>query len=159
MEISPLQDARRTYKPKLPPALRQSLKNIIIDFGETTEAQSDQGGLKQAFPNTYGAPVARFRTSESAHELGKLNVGVVLSGGQAPGGHNVIIGLLDALKSAQGKQEKKAIEEKMRTEIHDAVDNAGITVEQYRKVNEAMSENPKLRQRILQLVEKMRGSS
>ena len=72
---------------------------------------------------------------------------------------NVFSRNADALKSAQGKQEKKAIEEKMRTEIHDAVDNAGITVEQYRKVNEAMSENPKLRQRILQLVEKMRGSS
>ncbi|MFO8065199.1 MAG: diphosphate--fructose-6-phosphate 1-phosphotransferase [Spirochaetota bacterium] len=100
MEPSPLQKARRTYTPKLPPALRDSLKNITVDFGESTEAAGDHGGLKQAFPNTYGAPIARFTTRETPGEFSALKVGVVLSGGQAPGGHNVITGLLDALKSA-----------------------------------------------------------
>jgi pyrophosphate--fructose-6-phosphate 1-phosphotransferase len=100
MERSPLQKARYDYEPKLPPALRDSLKNITVELGEPTEAESDQSGLKQAFPNTYGAPIARFVTSDTPRDVEALRVGVVLSGGQAPGGHNVIVGLLDALKSA-----------------------------------------------------------
>jgi pyrophosphate--fructose-6-phosphate 1-phosphotransferase len=100
MERSPLQDARYTYEPKLPPILRDALTNIAVELGEATEAAGDQSGLKQAFPHTYGAPIARFVTADTPQQIKPLSVGVVLSGGQAPGGHNVIVGLLDALKSA-----------------------------------------------------------
>jgi pyrophosphate--fructose-6-phosphate 1-phosphotransferase len=100
MERSPLQNTRYTYEPKLPPTLRDALTNITIELGEATEAAGDQSGLKQAFPNTYGAPIARFAKADTPQEIKPLSVGVVLSGGQAPGGHNVIVGLLDALKSA-----------------------------------------------------------
>jgi pyrophosphate--fructose-6-phosphate 1-phosphotransferase len=100
MDRSPLQNARYNYEPTLPPALKDSLKKIAVELGEPTEAKSDQSGLKQAFPNTYGSPIARFVTRDEPRDLGPFNVGVVLSGGQAPGGHNVIIGLLDSLKSA-----------------------------------------------------------
>ena len=100
MDTAPLQQARYNYEPKLPPALKDSLKNITVELGEPTEAKSDQGGLKQAFQNTYGAPIAQFKARETPAEVGPFRVGVVLSGGQAPGGHNVITGLLDSLKSA-----------------------------------------------------------
>jgi len=71
---------------------------------------------------------------------------------------NVFSRNAEELKSAQRKQEKKEIEEKMRGEIREAVDNAGLTVEQYNKINQAMSQDRRLRQRILKLVEQMKGS-
>ncbi|SDF44015.1 protein of unknown function [Limimonas halophila] len=70
---------------------------------------------------------------------------------------NVFSRNAEDLKSAQRKQEKKEIEERMRKEIREAVDNAGLTVEQYKKINQAMSQDPRLRQRVLQLVEQMGG--
>ncbi|NBF40352.1 MAG: diphosphate--fructose-6-phosphate 1-phosphotransferase [Spirochaetes bacterium] len=103
MERSPLQNARYSYEPKLPPVLRDTLTNITVQLGEPTEATSDQSGLKQAFPLTYGAPIASFTPADSTRDIKPLKVGVVLSGGQAPGGHNVIVGLLDALKSANSE--------------------------------------------------------
>ncbi|MFP4010409.1 MAG: diphosphate--fructose-6-phosphate 1-phosphotransferase [Spirochaetaceae bacterium] len=103
MERSPLQEARREYRPKLPPVFEDSLAKVTVELGEATEAPQDQKGLKQLFPLTYGAPVARFTRTEAPREIPPLSVGVVLSGGQAPGGHNVIAGLLDALMSANSK--------------------------------------------------------
>ena len=98
--ISPLQTARYQYRPKLPPVLAAGL-NIQITRGEAGEAATDRGVLKTLFPNTYGKPVVRFEEACGANPavLSKqLTVGVILSGGQAPGGHNVIAGLFDGLK-------------------------------------------------------------
>jgi len=98
-EISALQKARAAYKPKLPKALRQG--NIAVELGAPTEPVTDQAEIKSLFPNTYGQPEAKIVESTSGGlATGPLKVGVVLSGGQAPGGHNVIAGLFDALKAA-----------------------------------------------------------
>jgi pyrophosphate--fructose-6-phosphate 1-phosphotransferase len=98
MDKSPLQLARYTYEPKLPPALRGEIGAIGVESGGPTESVANQGELKQLFPNTYGKPVVRFiEKGEGTVETAR-RVGVVLSGGQAPGGHNVIAGLFDALK-------------------------------------------------------------
>ncbi len=95
---STLCSARAEYSPKLPTALRKGLKDVALEQGRTTESISDQAAVKGLFPNTYGAPVVRF-VSGKATELKPLTVGVVLSGGQAPGGHNVIAGIFDGVKS------------------------------------------------------------
>ena len=97
-EISALQLARAAYQPKLPKALRGG--SIAIELGEPSHPPTHQEEIKKLFPNTYGQPVAKI--IEGNGSLGKtaLKVGVVLSGGQAPGGHNVIAGLFDALKAA-----------------------------------------------------------
>jgi pyrophosphate--fructose-6-phosphate 1-phosphotransferase len=100
MQYSPLQKARYEYKPKLPKILQQDIASIEAVFGEHTEAASDQDALKELFPNTYGMPRVSFTGGSGTDMSGKLTVGVVLSGGQAPGGHNVITGLFDALKAA-----------------------------------------------------------
>ncbi len=98
-EISALQKARSTYKPKLPKALRQG--KIAVELGAPTEPTTDREEIKKLFPNTYGQPEAKIVESTSGSlTTGPLKVGVVLSGGQAPGGHNVIAGLFDALKAA-----------------------------------------------------------
>ncbi len=97
-EISVLQKARARYQPKLPKALRSD--RLKIELGEATESVADQGEIKWLFPNTYGQPIARISEGKSNLSDAALNVGVVLSGGQAPGGHNVIAGLFDALKAA-----------------------------------------------------------
>jgi pyrophosphate--fructose-6-phosphate 1-phosphotransferase len=96
--ISPLQKARATYQPKLPKALRAG--NVKIGLGAPTEPATDKEEIKKLFPYTYGQPVAKIVAGEGLSSATPLKVGVVLSGGQAPGGHNVIAGLFDALKAA-----------------------------------------------------------
>ncbi|MBN2527269.1 MAG: diphosphate--fructose-6-phosphate 1-phosphotransferase [Deltaproteobacteria bacterium] len=87
------------YQPKLPVSLREGLAKVVVEAGEPTESIADQDKIKALFPSTYGAPVAKFKVGE-AKDVRPLNVGVVLSGGQAPGGHNVISGIYDGVKSA-----------------------------------------------------------
>ncbi len=94
MVKSPLQLARATYQPKLPAAL---LGNVVLKEGAATESVADQADIKELFPNTYGMPLITFEQGE-AKEYPVVGVGVILSGGQAPGGHNVIAGLYDGLK-------------------------------------------------------------
>ncbi|MDR1315467.1 MAG: diphosphate--fructose-6-phosphate 1-phosphotransferase [Spirochaetales bacterium] len=105
MEISALQMARYAYKPKLPPVLLKPVAAIQMSLGAPTESLGDQEELKRIFPHTYGKPIAGFRGGRNPDALKKINVGVILSGGQAPGGHNVIAGLLDGLK--KGNQGSK----------------------------------------------------
>lgn len=92
---SALQIARAAYKPRLPKILNGNLK--IVE-GQTTEAVSDKEAIKELFPDTYGMPVVTFEQTDTMASLPQINVGVILSGGQAPGGHNVIAGLFDGLK-------------------------------------------------------------
>ena len=97
MAISPLQKARSAYAPKLPVALRKGALVKVVS-GEPTTAVSDVDKIKALFPATFGSPVLTFEQGEGA-KGNAINVGVILSGGQAPGGHNVIAGLFDGLKS------------------------------------------------------------
>ena len=101
MGRSPLQLARYRYEPKLPTSLRGRLSAAGIDYGTPTESVDSQSALKRIFKHTYGKPIARFVPGEGDEtpETKPVCVGVVLSGGQAPGGHNVIAGLFDALKA------------------------------------------------------------
>jgi len=100
MEKSPLQIARYAYSPKLPPVLRGNVAEIVPVLGEKTQSQSDCKALSELFPNTYGMPKVSFAKGSNSNVSKVFNVGVILSGGQAPGGHNVICGLYDALKKA-----------------------------------------------------------
>ncbi len=101
--LSVLGKARAEYKPKLPPSLRNGALKVSINSGAATESVRDQAKIKELFPNTYGAPVLTFEASEEKQITGgPLNVGVVLSGGQAPGGHNVIAGIFDGIKAVIG---------------------------------------------------------
>ena len=95
MEKSALQIARAAYQPKLPKALRGALKAVE---GEPTQSVADQEEVKKLFPNTYGMPYLKFEPTKSDMANTAINVGVILSGGQAPGGHNVISGLFDGIK-------------------------------------------------------------
>ena len=95
MEKSNLQIARAAYQPKLPKALQGP---VVVKEGKPTQSAGNQEEIKKLFPNTYGMPVIEFVPGE-AQKLGPFNVGVILSGGQAPGGHNVISGLFDGIKS------------------------------------------------------------
>jgi len=95
---SPLQQARACYQPKLPPALRTS--DIAVQLGEPTEPATDKEEIRRQFPHTYGQPVATLVEGKGDLSTKLLKVGVVLSGGPAPGGHNVIAGVFDALKAA-----------------------------------------------------------
>ena len=97
MHYSPLQKARYEYKPKLPKVLRNPIETIVPIFGEKTESATDQEDLRKLFPNTYGMPKVSFTTGTNDTIGKKRNIGVILSGGQAPGGHNVISGLFDAV--------------------------------------------------------------
>ena len=99
MDISPLQAARYQYNPKLPGMLRHGISEISVVSGGATESVADQEKIKALFPNTYGKNEIVFRKGVNTSEAKKLTVGVILSGGQAPGGHNVICGLYDALKA------------------------------------------------------------
>jgi pyrophosphate--fructose-6-phosphate 1-phosphotransferase len=92
---SPLQIARASYKPKLPVALNG---NVILKVGVDTESVADQDEIKSLFPNTYGMPLLTIEPG-TKKENATVGVGVILSGGQAPGGHNVICGLYDGLKA------------------------------------------------------------
>jgi pyrophosphate--fructose-6-phosphate 1-phosphotransferase len=105
MEISALQKARYAYQPKLPLSLSRDITGIGIEFGSPTESVADQQDLKELFKNTYGKPIAAFVPGSLKDVERRLNVGVILSGGQAPGGHNVIAGLFDGLK--KGNPESK----------------------------------------------------
>ena len=100
MEISPLQKERLKYQPKLPGMLRTGVAGIAVQEGEETQSVADQDKIKALFPNTYGKKEITFVKGENTSAPKKQVVGVILSGGQAPGGHNVIAGLYDALKAA-----------------------------------------------------------
>ena len=94
MTKSALQIARAAYQPKLPKALKGA---VIAKEGEATQSVADQEAIKALFPNTYGMPLIQF-VEGNAVEYPAIKVGVILSGGQAPGGHNVISGLFDGIK-------------------------------------------------------------
>ena len=94
MEKSALQIARSAYKPKLPKALQGAVE---VKEGAPTQSVDNQEEIKALFPNTYGMPIVEFVPSQKT-VVNRMNVGVILSGGQAPGGHNVITGLFDQLK-------------------------------------------------------------
>ncbi len=95
MKKSALQKARATYQPKLPIVLTAPVK--VVE-GHATESVADREAIRQLFPNTYGLPEIRFEKNSNPAPGKPLNVGVILSGGQAPGGHNVISGLFDGIK-------------------------------------------------------------
>ena len=98
--LSPLQIERLKYQPKLPASLANGINHLISQEGSATESVANQEEIKALFKNTYGKPTVTFQTSTEANHSEVRNVGVILSGGQAPGGHNVIAGLYDALKQA-----------------------------------------------------------
>lgn len=98
-ELSPLQKARYVYKPKLPKMLRNGISEICVKEGEVTQSVADQEKIKALFPNTYGKKEITFEKGVNTSPSKKQVVGVILSGGQAPGGHNVVCGLYDALKA------------------------------------------------------------
>jgi pyrophosphate--fructose-6-phosphate 1-phosphotransferase len=95
MTKSALQIARAAYQPKLPKALKGFVQ---VKEGAATQSVADQEAIKELFPNTYGMPLIQFVESTSETSFSPVNVGVILSGGQAPGGHNVISGLFDGIK-------------------------------------------------------------
>ncbi len=99
MNISTLQKARYSYAPKLPGMLRNGISEICVKDGAPTESVADQEKIKALFPNTYGKNEITFQKGANTSTAKKQVVGVILSGGQAPGGHNVICGLYDALKA------------------------------------------------------------
>ena len=97
MQKSPLQIARQSYKPKMPVALQGAVR---LSEGEKTESVADHAEIKKLFPNTYGLPVITMEPTTGKNSVEEpFNVGVILSGGQAPGGHNVISGIYDGLKA------------------------------------------------------------
>ena len=99
MKLSPLQIARYQYAPKLPGMLRNGISEICVKNGGATESVADQEKIKALFPNTYGKNEITFEKGQNTSQAKKQVVGVILSGGQAPGGHNVVCGLYDALKA------------------------------------------------------------
>ncbi|WP_163323707.1 diphosphate--fructose-6-phosphate 1-phosphotransferase [Draconibacterium mangrovi] len=96
MSISALQKERAKYQPKLPKSLKGNVKLVE---GAKTESVADQKEIAELFPNTYGMPLVTFEAADAAAERQPVNVGVILSGGQAPGGHNVISGIFDGIKN------------------------------------------------------------
>ena len=98
--LSPLQEERLKYQPKLPSSLAGGISNLVYKEGSATESVANQAEIKALFQNTYGKPVVTFSSSADTKLIEARNVGVILSGGQAPGGHNVIAGLYDALKQS-----------------------------------------------------------
>ena len=99
MNLSPLQKARYEYVPKLPGMLRHGISEIAVKKGEATTSAADQEKIAELFPNTYREPEVTFEKGQNTSASKKQVVGVILSGGQAPGGHNVVSGLYDALKA------------------------------------------------------------
>lgn len=95
MKQSVLQKARMAYQPKLPIVMTHPVK--VVE-GQPTQSVADQEEIKKLFPNTYGLPELRFERNPNPTTGSPINVGVILSGGQAPGGHNVICGLFDGIK-------------------------------------------------------------
>ena len=104
-EISPLQKERLNYRPKLAGVLSNGINNIKLALESATSSVANQEEIKALFPNVYGKPIVKFASLGNDLSTDKRNVGVILSGGQAPGGHNVIAGLFDAIKTAN--QENK----------------------------------------------------
>lgn len=105
--LSALQKIRYTYKPKLPSILRGEIEEIGLELGAPTESVENREELSALFGKTYGMPIASFSRGSNDKVHNKINVGVILSGGQAPGGHNVIAGLFDGIKA--GNMESKLI--------------------------------------------------
>ena len=99
-KLSPLQIERLKYQPKLPSSLSEGINGLEMVEGSATQSVRDQEQIQELFKNTYGKPVVTFKHTASSNSSEVRNVGVILSGGQAPGGHNVIAGLYDALKQA-----------------------------------------------------------
>ena len=99
MKLSPLQIERYKYVPKLPGMLRNGINEISVKEGKETSSVADQAKIKELFPNTYGKKEIVFEKGKNTSTPKKHVVGVILSGGQAPGGHNVVSGLYDALKA------------------------------------------------------------
>ncbi|HOX49150.1 MAG TPA: diphosphate--fructose-6-phosphate 1-phosphotransferase, partial [Spirochaetales bacterium] len=104
MELSPLQKARYAYTPKLPPVLRGPAAGLAVERGPAAlpAAEGDRERLQALFPASYGAgrvTLVRGKGEAAARAGAALKVGVILSGGPAPGGHNVIAGLFDGLKA------------------------------------------------------------
>lgn len=96
MKKSALQRVRSEYQPKLPKALQGPVK---LNIGEATQSVADQEEIKKLFPHTYGLPIVQFEESDKAEHVEEpFNVGIILSGGQAPGGHNVVSGIFDGIK-------------------------------------------------------------
>ena len=100
MSVSPLETARLAYEPRLPEVLRGDITRITPALGGPTESDADQNELRELFPLTFGAPIARFTEGNNTEIARPWKIGVVLSGGQAPGGHNVIAGIFDAMNKA-----------------------------------------------------------
>ena len=98
--LSPLQIERLKYQPKLPSSLASGINHLQSIEGSATQSVANQDEIKALFKNTYGKPTVTFQTTTESTSSSLRNVGVILSGGQAPGGHNVIAGLYDALKQA-----------------------------------------------------------
>ena len=105
MKLSPLQKARYEYSPKLPGMLRNGISEICVNEGAETQSVADQEKIAALFPNTYGKKEITFAKGQNTSETKKQIVGVILSGGQAPGGHNVVCGLYDALKATNPENE------------------------------------------------------
>lgn len=99
-KLSPLQIERLKYQPKLPSSLAEGINSLEMVEGSATQSVRDQEQIQELFKNTYGKHVVTFKHTASSNSSEVRNVGVILSGGQAPGGHNVIAGLYDALKQA-----------------------------------------------------------
>ncbi len=104
-KLSPLQKVRYTYQPKLPKMLRNGISEISVKEGAETQSVADQEKVKALFPNTYGKKEITFEKGVNTSAAKTHKVGVILSGGQAPGGHNVISGLYDALKATNKENE------------------------------------------------------
>ena len=104
MDISALQKVRYKYQPKLPAVIAGDISNIAVEFGKPTESVSDRESMREKFRNTYGKPLAVFRKGRCNNNR-ELKAGVILSGGQAPGGHNVIAGIYDGLKKGNPASE------------------------------------------------------
>lgn len=99
-KLSPLQKERLSYQPKLPATLANGINKLVVKEGKKTQSVADQKEIQELFKNSYGMPTVTFETSDKEEMKPAKNIGVILSGGQAPGGHNVIAGIFDALKQA-----------------------------------------------------------
>ncbi len=96
MKKSPLQRVRAEYQPKLPKTLQHTVK---VKQGDATQSVADQEEIQKLFPNTYGLPIVEFEVDDAPSRVEEpFNVGIILSGGQAPGGHNVVSGIFDGIK-------------------------------------------------------------
>ncbi|MBK6879945.1 MAG: diphosphate--fructose-6-phosphate 1-phosphotransferase [Elusimicrobia bacterium] len=102
--ISPLQKERLKFKPTLPAVFKAGPGTVRPQGGKVPRSVTDGEALRAVFPKTFGLPVVSFGKGKNPGATKKaVRVGVVLSGGQAPGGHNVLAGLLDGLKKANAK--------------------------------------------------------